>query len=83
MKRKKIPRFWWDFAWKRDGTREMLDHIAIESDDDDFPVVYKIDIRGIKSCEAQVKEAEAIIDDLYAGRRDPRKMAKELEDAYE
>jgi hypothetical protein len=62
---KPVPSYWWDFEW----INGKLTGIMIESSDDRFPVVTRLPFTSGWS-----KQAEKILDDLRAGRRDPRRF---------
>lgn len=53
----------------------------MESDDDRFPVVGKFayDPDSVDCASLAISKAEKRIDDLNAGRLDPRKCAKEIQ----
>lgn len=67
------PSYWWDFS-------HCTNAIIVESNDDRFPIVGRFELKNDGSDEESViKQADDLIADLKAGRKDPRKCAKEVE----
>lgn len=68
------PSYWWDF-----GDEENT--VIVESDDDRFAVVgkFQYDPHSVDAAMPAIQLAEDLIADLKAGRKDPRKCAKEYE----
>lgn len=71
---KPVPSYWSDFEWQ--GNKMIS--VIVESDYDEFPVVSRLPLSG-KTCECgsakEYCQAIDLIDDLKAGRKDPRKLA--------
>jgi hypothetical protein len=61
---KKVSEFWWDF---RDEA------VIVESDDGRYPIIAKFTFDKFG-----VQEAEQLVFDLYAGRKNYRKLAKQF-----
>lgn len=70
----KVPSYWWEFSQEKNT-------VIVESDDDRFPVVGKFayDPDSVDCASLAISKAEKRIDDLNAGRLDPRKCAKEIQ----
>lgn len=70
---KKVPKYWWDFGWNQGE----IHAIVIESNHKDFPLVAEIIISG-EDAMPEIDQAEKLIADLKAGRKDPRELLKQL-----
>ncbi len=70
-----VPSYWWDME-----DHNGKPHIIVESNDDRFPVVgrFQYDPDSKDAAEPAIKDADKLIEDLKAGRVDPRKLYKEL-----
>ena len=71
--RKRVPYYWCKPEW----VGGKLVNTVVHSDDDRFPIVARISGFG----EDQIDEAQNVIDDLNAGRANPRKLAAALTNA--
>lgn len=66
-KDKKVPSFWLDF--NKNG-------IVVESDDKEYPIIAFYPTVIGRFCDDEIKEAESLISDLNAGRKNYRMLAK-------
>lgn len=68
------PKYWWEFGKEKNT-------VIVESDDDRFPIVgkFEYDPESVDHSSIAIAKAEKLIDDLTAGRKDPRKCAKEVQ----
>lgn len=64
MNTNKVPSYWWEFG--SDNT------IIVESDDNRFPIITTF--KYFKNADAAISEAQSLINDLNAGRINPRKV---------
>lgn len=64
-----VPSFWWDFNGN---------NIIVECDHPDFPLVAVYPVASPKYSEKEIKKAQKLIEDLGAGRKDFRKLAKAI-----
>lgn len=72
-KYKKVPSFWTDIIW----TSDTSCYLAIESDHPDFPEIARFEFSpDLRECRAY-DQADQLVADLQAGRKDFRKLAKE------
>jgi len=65
---KAIPRYWWDFNKSKTS-------IKVESDNDKFPCVGVFSFN--ESAEGAIEDAEKLIADLDAGRKNPTNVTVE------
>jgi hypothetical protein len=63
---KREPDYWWDFD------KDM--NVIIESDDDRYPIVRKYIYNEEENLDQILPQVEALINDLYAGRTDFKKL---------
>lgn len=68
--KKKVPSYWWDFAYKDDV---MIDKILVECDNNKTPILAVISHAPYESYKAQ-NEACLLISDLEAGRKKVTKV---------
>lgn len=68
--------FWWEFVYTKDHA--LTNKIKVESSSDDYPVVGIFEYAS--GVEEVLPEVDQLIADLRAGRKDPRKLYKELKE---